>query len=278
MRQSKADIESYAKRVLQHAKLQENFTLVDVGAGEGLVSFRAIKQIGPSLKVILTDISEPLLAHAKNLATERGVASQCSFLHCPAEQLTAIESASVDVVVTRAVLAYVDDKIAALKEFHRILKPGGRISHAEPVLRDDALMASVLRTLVDNQFQSAGVADTFTKLMHIWRSSQFPDTPDAIAANPLTNYTERDLVQWATACGFKDVHMELHIDVKPSLLDWETFLEVTPHPFAPSLGTIMREKFTLEERLLFEQVMRPALESDTATSNYRVAYLSAQKK
>jgi ubiquinone/menaquinone biosynthesis C-methylase UbiE len=229
------------------------------------------------LRVILTDISQPLLNHAKKLAGERGVADQCAFLKCSAHQLEVITDASVDVVITRAALAYVEDKQTAFSEFSRILKPGGRISLAEPVFRDDAIMASVMRTLMESQIEAAGSPDPFTRLMHIWRSSQFPDTQEQIAMNALTNYTERDLVQWAMAYGFKDIHMELHIDVKPSLIDWDTFLEISPHPYAPTLQSIMQEKFTAEERQLFEKTMKPIIESDSSTSNYRVAYLSARK-
>ncbi len=277
MRHSQAQVESYADRVLHQAKLQQNYTMVDVGAGEGLVSFKAIDQIGPTLRVILTDISQPLLRHAEKLANERGIADQCTFLQCSAHQLEAIASASVDVVITRAALAYVQDKQTSFQEFFRILKPGGRISLGEPVFRDDAIMASVMRTLMESQIAAAGSPDPFTRLTHIWRSSQFPDTQQKIAENALTNYTERDFIQWAMACGFKDIHMELHIDVKPSFIDWDTFLEISPHPYAPTLQTIMNEKFTAEERQLFEQVMKPIIESDSSTSNYRVAYLSARK-
>ncbi|HEY8085220.1 MAG TPA: class I SAM-dependent methyltransferase [Methylophilaceae bacterium] len=277
MRQSQAEIESYADRVLQHAKLEPNDTMVDVGAGEGLVSLKAIDRIGPSLRVILTDISQPLLNHAEKLATERGVANQCTFLQCSAHQLTAIASESVDVVITRAALAYVEDKQTAFQEFFRILKPGGRISLAEPVFRDDAITASVMRSLMESQIAMAGKPDPFTRLTHIWRSSQFPDDQHKIATNALTNYTERDFVQWAMAFGFKGIHLELHIDVKPSFVDWDTFLETSPHPYAPTLQTIMQEKFTPEERQLFADVMKPIIESDSSTSNYRVAYLSAQK-
>jgi ubiquinone/menaquinone biosynthesis C-methylase UbiE len=100
-------------------------TLVDVGAGEGLVAFRAIDRIGPSLRVILTDVSAPMLRYAESAALQRNLRPQCTFLECTAENLTGITDASVDVVATRAALAYVADKKAALGEFFRILKPGG---------------------------------------------------------------------------------------------------------------------------------------------------------
>src|ERR1039458_747361 len=91
----------YADRVLEGAQLAAGMTLVDVGAGEGLVAFRAIDRIGPSLRVILTDVSAAMLRHVETLAIERQVRQQCTFLHCPADQLREIPDVSVDVVATR---------------------------------------------------------------------------------------------------------------------------------------------------------------------------------
>ncbi|WP_348240817.1 methyltransferase domain-containing protein, partial [Salmonella enterica] len=52
-----------------------------------------------------------------------------------AETLEGIADSSVDVVTTRSVLIYVDDKAAAFAAFHRVLKPGGRVSLFEPINR-----------------------------------------------------------------------------------------------------------------------------------------------
>ena len=187
----RTDVERYADRVLDHAQLTAGMTLVDIGAGEGLIAFRAIERIGPSLRVLLTDISAALLHHAEALAVERGVRAQCTFLCCPADQLTEIPDASVDVVATRAVLAYVADKPAALREFHRILKPGARISLAEPILQDDALMASALRSMIEARGTLSH--DRFLPLLHRWKAAQYPDTPERIAKSPIANYSERNL-------------------------------------------------------------------------------------
>ena len=92
------ELESFADRVLDGARLEPGMTLADIGSGAGLVAFRAIERVGPALRVILTDVSEPLLRHAGALAIERGVQGQCSFVTCAADDLAALESASVDAV------------------------------------------------------------------------------------------------------------------------------------------------------------------------------------
>src|ERR1035441_5820486 len=84
----------YADRVLEGAQLAAGMTLVDVGAGEGLVAFRAIDRIGPSLRVILTDVSAPLLRYAESVALQRNVRPQCTFHHCTADNLEGIDRKS----------------------------------------------------------------------------------------------------------------------------------------------------------------------------------------
>jgi len=106
----RAGIEPYADRVINGARLAPGMVMADIGAGDGLVAFRAIDRIGASLRVLLTDISVPLLRHTEALAIQHDVHEQCTFLNCSAEALTGIEDASVDVVTTRAVLAYVPEQ------------------------------------------------------------------------------------------------------------------------------------------------------------------------
>ena len=144
----RARVDRTRDRVLDGAQLGVGMTLVDVGAGDGLIAFGALDRIGASLRVILTDVSAPLLAHAGKIAADRGWHDQCTFLHGSAESLDGIASASVDVVATRASLAYVTDKAAAFRDFYRVLKPGGRISLAEPILRDNALEVAAIGTSV----------------------------------------------------------------------------------------------------------------------------------
>jgi len=171
-------LQGYADHVLGAAKLSQNMTLVDVGSGDGLIAFTAIEWIGASLKVILTDISAPMLKHARQQAIERGIISQCDFIQAAAEDLSAIPDASVDVVITRSVLAYVTNKRQALKEMKRILKPGGRISLAEPVFRDEAVKVLAMKNWVMNNPGHENAR--YMRLLHQWKSAQFPDTMEKL--------------------------------------------------------------------------------------------------
>ena len=65
-------VEGYRDRVLDGAKLKAGMTLIDVGTGDGLIAFGAIAKVGSSLRVILTDISQPLLDHVAQIAAKRG--------------------------------------------------------------------------------------------------------------------------------------------------------------------------------------------------------------
>jgi ubiquinone/menaquinone biosynthesis C-methylase UbiE len=268
-------VEGYADRVLDGAQLVPGMTLVEVGAGEGVVAFRAIDRMGPSLRVILTDISAPMLRYAEAVASKRDIRSQCSFLECAADKLTGIEDASVDAVVMRASLAYVADKQSALRECFRVLKPGGRLSLCEPVLQDEAFYVRALRNRIDDKSQPP---DRFLTLLHRWKAAQFPDTAEACAKSPLTNYGERDVLNMVRGAGFSQIHLELHIDVVPSLItSWDVFVGSSPHPWAPSLKQIFAEKFTPDEREFFESMVRPTVESGKNFTNDRVMYLQTQK-
>lgn len=265
----------YADRVLDGVPLAAGMTLVDVGAGEGLVAFRAIERAGPMLRVVLTDVSSALLRHAESVAVERGVREQCSFVECSAERLEGLADASADVVATRASLAYVADKAAAFREIHRVLKAGGHLSIAEPILQDDAFYARALRNRLA---QAAPGADRFLPLLHRWKAAQFPDTEEKCAASPIANFSERDLINFARNAGFAQIHLQLHIDVMPSLTaSWDIFLDTSPHPLAPPLRRIMAEQFSAEECAVFEQALRPTIESGKSISIDRVAYLQATK-
>src|SRR5512136_5132 len=63
-------------KVLSHAHLSANETLLDVGCGDGLIAFGALDMVKTS-RVIFSDISQDLLDHAQALARDMQVANRC---------------------------------------------------------------------------------------------------------------------------------------------------------------------------------------------------------
>jgi arsenite methyltransferase len=269
-------VEVIRDRVLAGAKLSPGMTLVDVGSGDGVIAFGAFELVGPSLRAVLADVSASLLKHAEQRSISLGVRESCTFLQCSAEKLVGIADGSADVVTTRAVLAYVADKAAAAREFNRVLKPGGRVSIGEPIYRDEALQLASLTKHLEGRPEDAASADV--RLFQRWKAAQLPSTAAEIQRNPMTNFSERDLLGLFQTSGFADLHLELHIDVrKAPPVSWETFLDVAPRPNAPTLREILSAGFNEAERGQLEKGLRPLVESGRFTERDTIAYLTAIK-
>jgi ubiquinone/menaquinone biosynthesis C-methylase UbiE len=119
-------------RVLDGAGLTAGETVLEIGAGEGMLGLLALERVGPSGHVVLTDHSASVIAALRDsLAT--GASDRLDVLTAPVETLAGIDDASVDVVVCRSVLIYSRDLPAALISVARVLRPGGRISTFEPL-------------------------------------------------------------------------------------------------------------------------------------------------
>ena len=273
-RRTRAEIATHAQRLLTLAELRPGLVLADVGCGEGLLSWQALAMTGGALHVELSDVSPRLLRRARAFARLQRCSAQCRFASADATDLAHLAEASVDVVALRAVLAYVDDKAAALREAWRVLRPGGRLALAEPVFQDAALAAAEWRRAL--QYGSA--RDPLLPLLLRWQAAQFPSDTAGIARSAICSHNERDLLRLVRRAGFGRVHLELHIDQRPAGPDaWDAFIERAPHPLAPNLRRILAEHFDATERACFVRALRPQVEAGTLEADDRIVYLVAHK-
>ena len=100
-------------------------TVVDVGSGSGFDSLIASNLVGPQGSVIGVDMTSEMLDKARRGAEEIG-AHNVEFRHGLAEELP-LPDETADAVISNGVLNLTLDKVATLKEWARVLKPGGRL-------------------------------------------------------------------------------------------------------------------------------------------------------
>ncbi len=112
--------------------IREDETILDIGCGAGVDSVLAAKLAWASGAVTGIDLVPEMLARARENARLAGV-DNVTFQEASAEQLPFPEN-SFDVVISNGVFNLVVDKVKALSEVHRVLKPGGRLMLADQVL------------------------------------------------------------------------------------------------------------------------------------------------
>jgi ubiquinone/menaquinone biosynthesis C-methylase UbiE len=237
--------------VLDNASITDGDVLLDVGAGTGLIGFGALERVGAGGRVIFSDVSADLLDECRRVAIERCFIDRCQFLLASADNLQGLDDQSVDVVTTRSVLIYLDDKRPAFHEIFRVLKPGGRLSIFEPINR----FGCAPRDTVYRGFDVAPVVDLARKLK---------DREIAPERHPLVNFDERDLLRYAEDAGFCPIRFEYSASVSVAPVagtnDWDTFKRMSGNPLDPTLEEAMDAALTEPERSRFEAHLRPLVE------------------
>ncbi len=255
-------------RILDGAGVHPGDTVLDVGTGQGLLGIGALARNAPDGRVIFSDISEPLLADCR-AAGQASAMTRSSFVVASATDLSSIESGSVDVVVERAVLLFIEDRARALAEYHRVLRPGGRLSLGEPL---NAWMG-VDRPGYVWGYDVTEVIDLERKLHAVDEALNAP------AGALVRGFDDRDLVTMARTAGFRrvDVQTDLQLAPPPARDDLDVFLDTAPNPLASTTRSLIDVALTREEAVRFVAALRDALRDGRGERRQAMTYLRASK-
>lgn len=115
--------QEWPERIADAAHIQAGQHVLDVACGTGILARAIAKRVGPTGSVTGLDINEGMLTMAKkkapNLEWKQGRAESLPF-----------EDNTFDTVVSQFGLMFFEDRLAAVREMSRVLRPGGQLAIA----------------------------------------------------------------------------------------------------------------------------------------------------
>jgi demethylmenaquinone methyltransferase/2-methoxy-6-polyprenyl-1,4-benzoquinol methylase len=118
--------------------------VLDLAGGTGDIAALLAARVGADGRVVLGDINAQMLTVGRGRLLDRGVFGNVGFAQLDAEALPFADG-SFDLVTIAFGLRNVTDKLAALREMRRVLRPGGQVR----VLEFSAVRAAPLKPLYD---------------------------------------------------------------------------------------------------------------------------------
>jgi ubiquinone/menaquinone biosynthesis C-methylase UbiE len=151
--------------------LRPGESVVDVGAGSGVVTREIARRVMPGGSIVAVEPNADLIELGRRLAAEQGVGEAIDWRAGDARALELVDGA-FDVVVCATVLAHIPESEPVVAELVRLVRPGGRIGVFEidpesfMIAHPDRMMTRrILAAATDYGFANALVARRLPGLM-----------------------------------------------------------------------------------------------------------------
>ncbi len=199
--------------LIEKIGIKRGSAVLDVGCGTGRLALHAAKIVGAEGKVAGIDPS-PLRIEVASKKDGNKSCANIFFKVGRAENLSGFADSSFDAIYLCAVLHWIADKKTALKEIHRVLKPGGRVG----LTTGDKGNPFTVRQITDELFVHPPYAGSVN-----------------IEDDPNKPVTKKELQALFKATGYKNIN----VSTKISKRYYSTPQEVIEFVEASSFGTFL---------------------------------------
>jgi putative ATPase len=269
-------------RVLDAARLQRHYVVLDLNAGSGLLTWEIVRRApeGGTWAMVrdrqaaeglrqqsqgLPELQRPVVLVVPLSSSGHGLEELPELLALRGEGgLPGGAQLHFDAIVGRNALGPLADKVQALRLLGTLLQPGGRVSLAETVVN----RAQRLYELVDLSSLGGDLRR---------RVSEAEEGIYAMASDPLVNWTAGDLRRDLEAAGFEDIAVqeegeESEVLISPVAI--EGWFAEDPDRGRPSYAQHLLGRITAEELAEVRALFRRQLTGQTVAWRTRIAFIA----
>jgi len=168
------------------ADIRPGHIVADFGCGPGYTTIEIAKWVGPSGHVHALDINSDFVTQSRKNAHAAGVGDRVT-AHQSDGSVLPLPDASLDRLTARNTVIYVDDPERTIREFWRVLKPGGKAHIIEgdwPMMVVEPIPSKDWADLVNAASHACRTPDIGRKLYGLMKLAQFSDVNVQVIVRP----------------------------------------------------------------------------------------------
>lgn len=222
-------------RLLEPAEITAGQVVADYGCGPGYVSVELANRVGDTGHVYSFDINADFAARTRERVAENGLTDRVTVTHLKSDMLP-LDDNALDRLVIKNVMVYVDDPLASFREFHRAVKPGGKVHAIDSdfyMTAFDPVSPEDWRIVLDSALHAFRTPAIGRKMYGFALEAGFTDVAVQVIATPETtgrmlNFI-KNMAGYAREGGMHDEEtVQRVVDIASQAVEDGTFFSLNP--------------------------------------------------
>jgi len=185
------------KWMLEVLPLEQNMAILDIGCGAGKQCFSYLAHLNGKAEITGADVSEELLAKAKEENAKLG--DRVTFQTLNFNQEFSFPDETFDLVSCSFAIYYAEDIPFTISEMHRVLKPGGYLFTTGPMPENKQMFYDIITEATGKEIPPMPGSSRYASEILETIKSTFSDVNVHIFENPLTFPTVEPFLAYTRA-------------------------------------------------------------------------------